>query len=100
MTAVQSLDSRESPGSVVRRYGSVGIAAAASVSDAFIVDRAQTVFIQTPSGWDAAAVSLQGSIDGSTYAALNSLAGEVSSTAITGAKVVGPYNVEIGRAHV
>lgn len=88
-----SLDSRESPGSIVRRYGSVTIAAAGTLSGAMQVDRARYAFVQTPANWDAAAVTMDASVDGTTFASLRSLSGEQSSGSITGAAVVGPFDI-------
>lgn len=88
-----SIDSRESPGSIVRRYGSVTINAAASLSGALQVDRARWAFVQTPSGWDAAAVTMEGSVDGTTFASLRNMSGEQTTGSITGAAVAGPFDI-------
>lgn len=93
MADVQSLGSREGPSDIVRRYGSVDIIGGNALSAAFLTERARTLFVQTPSGWDAAAITLEGSMDGTTFAPVNNLAGELASSSITAQRVVGPFDI-------
>lgn len=69
-------------------YTFARIASGSSLSGAIEIGNAVVAGIQMPSGWDAAALSFQGSMDGSTYYDMYDNTGAERSISVAASRVI------------